>query len=97
MASRLPDDAFLQRHGRRVVEQDRFLLDLRHPAARAHLDEVVDRLVGDFGVGFFKMDYNMTPARAPTADASASATGLLRAQPGPARLARRRSATGIPS
>ena len=32
VAQSLPDAAFLQRHGRRVTEHDRFLLDLRHPA-----------------------------------------------------------------
>jgi alpha-galactosidase len=61
VASTLPDDAFFQRRGERVVEQDRYHLDLRHPAAIAHLDEVVDRLVGEFGIGFFKLDYNINP------------------------------------
>jgi alpha-galactosidase len=76
-ATRLPADAFLQRYGRRVVEQERFFLDLRHPAARAHLDEVVDRLVGDLGVRYFKFDYNVTPGAGTDRDAFSVGDGLL--------------------
>jgi alpha-galactosidase len=55
----LPDEAFFRRDGVRVVETGRHHLDLRHPAARAHVDEVVDRLVGEHGVGYLKLDYNV--------------------------------------
>ncbi|MEU8227136.1 alpha-galactosidase [Kribbella sp. NPDC048915] len=58
IAESLPDSAFLTRRGTRVAESGRYLLDLRDPAARAHLDGTVDRLVADFGVGFFKFDNN---------------------------------------
>jgi alpha-galactosidase len=61
MADKLPDGAFLQRGGVRVVEHGRYHLDLRHPAATGHLDEVVDRLVEQFGAGYFKLDYNIDP------------------------------------
>jgi len=77
MAERLPDDAFLQRNGTRLVEHRRFHLDLRHPAARAHLDEVVDRLVRDFGVGFFKLDYNIDPGPGTDRDTDSVGAGLL--------------------
>ncbi|WP_326726721.1 glycoside hydrolase family 36 protein [Streptomyces phaeochromogenes] len=59
VAESLPPDAFFQRDGRRITEQGRHQLDLRHPAARAHLDKTVDRLVGDWGVGYLKLDYNI--------------------------------------
>ncbi|WP_439691092.1 glycoside hydrolase family 36 protein [Curtobacterium sp. SP.BCo] len=58
LASSLPPSAFVHHHGVRVAEHGRHLLDLRSPDARAHLDAVVDRLVGEFGVSFFKMDEN---------------------------------------
>ncbi|WP_250442960.1 glycoside hydrolase family 36 protein [Actinotalea sp. C106] len=77
LADSLPDEAFLQRHGTRVVEQQRYHLDLRHPAARAHLDEVVDRLVADFGLGYFKLDYNITPGQGTDHDAPSPGVGLL--------------------
>ena len=59
VASELPDAAFFCRRGERVVEQGRYHLDLRHPAARKHLDKVVDFLVGDLGIGYLKLDYNI--------------------------------------
>ncbi|RZT27604.1 alpha-galactosidase [Kribbella sp. VKM Ac-2569] len=58
IAGELPDDAFLTRRGIRVAEGGRYLLDLRSPTARKHLDDTVDRLVEEFGVGFFKFDNN---------------------------------------
>ena len=61
VARSLPEEAFLSRHGQRIVEHDRYHLDLRHPAAIAHLDAVIDRLVDEFDVGFFKLDYNINP------------------------------------
>ncbi|QNP75307.1 alpha-galactosidase [Streptomyces roseirectus] len=61
MAKSLPDEAFFRRDGVRVTETRRHHLDLRHPAARAHLDEVVDRLVGEWGVGYLKLDHNIDP------------------------------------
>lgn len=77
MADRLPAEAFLQRHGQPIVEQDRYHLDLRHPAARAHLDGVVDRLVSDFGVGFFKLDYNINPGAGTDHASDSVGHGLL--------------------
>ncbi|MFD9443517.1 glycoside hydrolase family 36 protein [Streptomyces sp. NPDC060006] len=59
VASELPPEAFFQRDGVRLSEQGRHQLDLRHPAARAHLDRTVDRIVGDWGVGYLKLDYNI--------------------------------------
>ncbi|MDO0909467.1 alpha-galactosidase [Streptomyces sp. DT2A-34] len=59
VAAALPPDAFFQRDGVRLIEQGRHQLDLRHPAARAHLDKTVDRIVGDWGVGYLKLDYNI--------------------------------------
>ncbi|NUS14869.1 MAG: alpha-galactosidase [Streptomyces sp.] len=59
LAATLPPDAFFQRDGVRLTEQGRHQLDLRHPAARAHLDRTVDRIVGEWGVGYLKLDYNI--------------------------------------
>ena len=62
VAAALPDDAFFQRDGVRLAENGRHHLDLRHPAALRHLDATVDRLVGDWGVGYLKLDYNISIA-----------------------------------
>ena len=85
--TRLPDEAFLQRYGRRIVEQQRYFLDLRHPAARAHLDEVVDRLVDGYGVRFFKFDYNVTPGAGTDRGRVQRRRRPAAAEPGAARLA----------
>jgi alpha-galactosidase len=77
VATELPDEAFMIRNGERVVEHGRYLLDLRHPAARRHLDSVVDRLVGDYGAGYFKLDYNVTPGAGTDHAALQPGEGLL--------------------
>ena len=59
IAATLPDEAFFRRDGVRLAEWGRHQLDLRHPAARAHLDDTVDRLVREYGVGYLKLDYNI--------------------------------------
>lgn len=77
MAESLPDSAFFHRYGRRVVEQERYLLDLRDPAARQHLDDTVDRLIDDYGVGYFKFDYNVSPDAGTDLNADSAGDGLL--------------------
>lgn len=77
VADRLPDSAFFQRSGRRIIEQERYILDLRDPAARAHLDGVIDRLVDDYGIGYFKMDYNVSPGAGTDHNADSVGAGML--------------------
>jgi alpha-galactosidase len=77
VAETLPPEAFLSRFGERVREHDRYHLDLRHPAARAHLDAVVDRLVEELGVGYFKLDYNIDPGPGTDHAADSAGAGLL--------------------
>ena len=59
IATRLPDEAFFQRDGRRIIEKNRYQLDYRHPAVIARMDSVIDRCVQDYGAGYFKFDYNI--------------------------------------
>ncbi|RCK57223.1 alpha-galactosidase [Microbacterium sorbitolivorans] len=77
LAETLPDEAFFQRSGVRIAEHGRHLLDLRHPAARAHLDAVVDRLVGEYGAGFIKMDCNTMTGPGSDLGSLAPGHGLL--------------------
>jgi alpha-galactosidase len=76
-ASQLPDAAFFCRGGERVVEQERYHLDLRHPAARKHLDEVVEFLVGELGVGYLKLDYNVDVGPGTDTGGVAAGVGML--------------------
>jgi hypothetical protein len=77
LARSLPDEAFFQRQGARVGEHGRFHLDFRHPAAVRHVDEVVDRLVEEFGIGYLKLDYNIMPGAGTDVGGSSPGDGLL--------------------
>ena len=59
LAERLPDSWFVCRHGRRHIDNQRYLLDFRNPDVRAYCDSVIDRLVNDYGCEYFKIDYNV--------------------------------------
>ncbi|MCP2638149.1 alpha-galactosidase [Microbacterium sp. HD4P20] len=76
-AATLPDEAFFQRFGRRVHEDRRYHLDLRHPAARAHLDATIDHLVEAYGIGYLKLDYNINPGAGTERNAASAGEGLL--------------------
>lgn len=60
LAKTLPDDWFVCRHGRRHIERGRYLLDFRNPDVRSYCRDVIERLIADYGVGYFKIDYNVT-------------------------------------
>ncbi|MGD0196992.1 MAG: alpha-galactosidase [Solirubrobacteraceae bacterium] len=77
VAEQLPAEAFFMRSGERVVEQQRHQLDLRHPAARAHLDRTVDFLVDELGIGYIKMDYNINVAPGTDVGGLAAGAGML--------------------
>jgi alpha-galactosidase len=77
IADKLPPEAFWQRGGVRLVEHGRYHLDLRHPRAVAHLDEVVDRLAEQLGVGYLKLDYNINPGPGTDLAADSAGAGLL--------------------
>lgn len=77
IATELPEDAFMHRHGIRIVEHDRYFLDFRSASARDYLDAVFARLVEEYGARYFKWDYNVTPGSGPDTDASGPGEGLL--------------------
>jgi alpha-galactosidase len=76
-ADELPAAAFLSRRGRRIREQDRNFLDFRNPAARAHVDAAIDRLIGNLGIGYFKFDHNVTPGSGTDVNSASVGHGLL--------------------
>jgi alpha-galactosidase len=77
LARSLPPEAFFRRNGVRLTEHGRHHLDLRHPAARAHLDQVVDRIVGEWGVGYLKLDYNINAGPGTENGSESAGAGLL--------------------
>lgn len=74
------DSWFFTRHGKRVHDRSRYQLDFRNPKVIAHANEVVDRLVSEYGVGYIKMDYNMEPGIGTEQNADSFGDGLLQHQ-----------------
>ena len=72
-----PDNWFLVRHGKRVLKNSRYLLDFRNPEVRAYLDQVIARLVNEYGVGYIKMDYNVDSLQGTELSADSFGQGLL--------------------
>lgn len=71
------DSWFFMRHGKRVKDRSRYQLDFRNPAVVAHADEVVRRLVEEYGVGYIKMDYNINAGVGTETAADSLGEGLL--------------------
>src|SRR6266567_8431132 len=72
-----PDNWFFVRHGKRVLKNSRYLLDFRNPEVRAYLDQVIERLVNQYGVGYIKMDYNVDSLQGTEINAESFGQGLL--------------------
>lgn len=71
------DSWFFMRHGKRVKDRSRYQLDYRNPKVVAHANEVIRRLVEDYGVGYIKMDYNINAGIGTETDADSCGDGLL--------------------
>jgi alpha-galactosidase len=76
-ASKVPEDWFFVRHGKKVYDRSRYQLDFRNPEVVAHANEVIDRLVAEYGVGYIKMDYNIEPGIGTELYADSVGDGLL--------------------
>ena len=78
MAETVCDDSwFFTRHGKRVYDRSRYQLDFRNPKVIAHANEVIDRLVSEYGVGYIKMDYNIEPGIGTEQNCDSVGDGLL--------------------
>lgn len=71
------DTWFFTRHGKRIHDRSRYQLDFRNPKVIAHANEVIDRLVSQYGVGYIKMDYNIEPGIGTEYNADSVGDGLL--------------------
>lgn len=63
-------------HGKKVHDRSRWQLDFRNPEVVEHANEVVDRLVRDYHVGYIKMDYNIEPGIGTELNADSVGDGL---------------------
>ncbi len=71
------DDCFFMRHGKRVIDHGRYHLDFRNKKVTDFLDSVVDRLVSEYGVGYFKFDYNIDGGVGTEINADSFGDGLM--------------------
>jgi len=71
-----PDNWFLLRNGKRVIDNSRYLLDFRNPEVREYINSVVARMVNEYGAEYIKMDFNNTAWGAETSGSS-DGQGLL--------------------
>lgn len=76
-AKKAPDDWFFVRHGKRVFDRSRYQLDFRNPQVIEHADEVIDRVVKEYGAGYIKMDYNIEPGIGTELYAESVGQGML--------------------
>jgi alpha-galactosidase len=77
VVAELPKDAFFTDGGQRRQENGRYHLDYRCVEVRERMDRVVDRLVGEFGVRYLKLDYNIDVAPGTGARGESVGAGLL--------------------
>lgn len=77
VANELPPEAFFQENGRRVVEKRRYQLDYRHAAVQERMNGIVDKLILEYGVGYFKFDYNIDVVQGTDVNAFSSGAGAL--------------------
>lgn len=78
MVENVCDDSwFFTRHGKRVYDRSRYQLDFRNPKVIAHANEVIDRLISEYGVGYIKMDYNIEPGIGTEQNCDSVGDGLL--------------------
>ncbi|KAK1462059.1 alpha-galactosidase [Colletotrichum melonis] len=58
VGSQLPNEAFFQEDGHRVVEKRRWTLDYRHLEVIVWMNKVMHNLIDHYGAECFKFDYN---------------------------------------
>lgn len=78
LAAGYEDECFFMRHGKRVLTNGRYQLDFRSKRVTDYLDGIIDGLVNDYGIGYFKFDYNIEPGVGTEVDADSFGDGLLK-------------------
>lgn len=68
------------RHGKRVIDQGRYQFDFSCKKVTEFLDGVVDRLIEDFGIEYFKFDYNIDGGAGTEIESDSFGDGLMRHQ-----------------
>lgn len=76
LATEFEDECFFMRHGKRVIDHGRYILDFRNQRVRDYTRSVIDRVVREYGVGYIKFDYNVDGGIGTEVDADSYGDGL---------------------
>lgn len=71
------DSCFFMKHGKRIINRGRYLLDFRNEKVRDFATKTVDRVVSEYGAGYIKFDYNSTTGKGTDYDSDSFGDGLL--------------------
>lgn len=71
------DECFFMRHGKKVIDHGRYLLDFRNQKVRNYAMSIIDRVVGEYGAGYIKIDYNVDGGIGTEVNADSFGDGLL--------------------
>lgn len=74
---RFSDECFFIRHGKRVIDHGRYQFDFRCSQVTDYLDGVVDRLIEEFGIEYFKFDYNIDGSLGTEVSSDSFGDGLM--------------------
>ena len=77
LVDQVPSDWFFCRNGHPVVTSNRYQLDFRNPEVIRYADGLIDRLVGEYGVAYIKIDYNHNAGIGTEINADSAGDGLL--------------------
>ena len=77
LAKEFEDECFFMRHGKRIIINGRYQLDYRNPKVHDYMMSVFDRLIADYGVGYFKLDYNIEIGTGTEVGSDSFGDGLL--------------------
>lgn len=72
------DDCFFMRHGKRIIDHGRYHFDFRCKKVTDFLDRVVDGLISDYGIEYFKFDYNIDGGLGTEVNSDSFGDGLVR-------------------
>ncbi|MEY8376942.1 glycoside hydrolase family 36 protein [Lachnospiraceae bacterium 56-18] len=77
LAGKADSGWFFQRHGKEALDRDRYQLDFRNEEVREYTRGVVDRLIREYGIGYFKIDYNINAGIGTEYHSDSPGDGLL--------------------
>lgn len=77
LAETLPEECFFRSNGERYINHEKLFLDFRQPLVVARADEVIDRMVGEYGAEYIKIDFNADPGPGTEVNSDSLGDGLL--------------------